>query len=443
MAIGKTGVSSTTVGGLLAQDLRIPHYQRPYSWEPATALQLLDDVHDAFTDPDRRDVPYVLGAVILHAEAGHDWFDVVDGQQRLLTLRLLLTLLEGSKAPWPAPTADNALTRVWSALARRVDALREDDRSPLTTFVRDKCQLIRVVTDDHDEAFRVFDSQNYRGKPLAPHDLLKAHHLREMRNESAAMKVAVVESWESVTDEELHRLFGTYLSRILRWSRGESALSFTAQDIGIFKGISARRRQPPSARYHMAAQAAIPLLAAWDNGPERFPDRDADRARFQLDAPLLAGRPFFEMVAFMLGELKALAREAFPDDLHTYGHYDMARLDASGSLAERPSRNRYRYVSELYLGALLYYTNKFGDEDFERARVDLFAWAYSLRATNLRVLARSVDIRARGAGDVPSAFRLMRDTDSGRPTQRVATSWSPYNDQHEVALVTLLKELAP
>ncbi|VTM47205.1 Uncharacterised protein [Klebsiella pneumoniae] len=42
--------------------------------------------------------------------------------------------------------------------------------------------------------FRVFDSQNYRGKPLAPHDLLKAHHLREMHDESAAMKVAVVEA---------------------------------------------------------------------------------------------------------------------------------------------------------------------------------------------------------------------------------------------------------
>ena len=40
------------------------------------------------------------------------------------------------------------------------------------------------MTDDVDEAFRVFDSQNYRGKALAPHDLLKAHHLREMREET-------------------------------------------------------------------------------------------------------------------------------------------------------------------------------------------------------------------------------------------------------------------
>lgn len=69
---------------------------------------------------------------------------------------------------------------------------------------------MRIVTDDIDEAFRVFDSQNYRGKPLAPHDLLKAHHLREMHDESAAMKVAVVEAWEAVNDEDLDRLFSTF-----------------------------------------------------------------------------------------------------------------------------------------------------------------------------------------------------------------------------------------
>lgn len=73
---------------------------------------------------------------------------------------------------------------------------------------------MRIVTDDIDEAFRVFDSQNYRGKPLAPHDLLKAHHLREMHDESAAMKVAVVEAWEAVNDEDLDRLFLLFIPDI-------------------------------------------------------------------------------------------------------------------------------------------------------------------------------------------------------------------------------------
>ena len=42
------GVREVTVDELLLEDLRIPPYQRPYSWEPATALQLLDDIRKAF-----------------------------------------------------------------------------------------------------------------------------------------------------------------------------------------------------------------------------------------------------------------------------------------------------------------------------------------------------------------------------------------------------------
>ncbi|HJW55294.1 MAG TPA: DUF262 domain-containing protein [Burkholderiaceae bacterium] len=235
MTIIESSVSAITVGNLLGENLRIPHYQRPYSWEPATALQLLDDIQEAMKDCERRDVPYVLGAVILH-DTGRS-LDVVDGQQRLLTLRMILLLSEDADDSRQLNHADNAIGRVRKALRRHIDALPKEHRDDLVQFIRENCELVRVVTDDVDEAFRVFDSQNYRGKPLAPHDLLKAHHLREMRDETAAMKAAVVETWESVKDAELDRLFSTYLYRIARWSRGESAPRFSIHDISMFKGI--------------------------------------------------------------------------------------------------------------------------------------------------------------------------------------------------------------
>ena len=431
MAIREGGVSAVRVGELLEQNLQIPDYQRPYSWAPATALQLLDDIRGVLKDPEYSDVPYVLGAVILHANGGQ--LDVVDGQQRLLTLRMILLRLEGASVFWSAGRADTPLTRVWNVLDRRIHDLSDDERRSLTPFIRQQCQLVRVVTDDADEAFRVFDSQNYRGKPLAPHDLLKAHHLREMRDETPAMKTAVVEIWESVKDEELDRLFSTYLYRIARWSMGESAPSFTTHDIGVFKGISPRGFLPPSARYHLAAQAAIPMLNTWGMSSSIVGERDAGRTRFQLDAPLLAERPFFEMVSFMLGELKQLRREAFPN-----GREDFASSDRE-SLEERPSRSRYRKVSELYLAALLYYTNRFAEEDIEVARERLFAWAYTLRVNLLRVQSQSIDNRGRGKGQAPSAFTLLRNASSGLAVHQLPSSSTPYNDGHEVRLVDLLK----
>lgn len=166
MAILKGGVIAISVGNLLCQKLRIPHYQRPYSWEPATALQLLDDIREAMEDSDLHNVPYVLGAVILHNTSQS--LDVVDGQQRLLTLHLILLLLTHAEESTQHADVDNPIGRVRLALRQRITALQEHQRDALSEFIRNRCELIRIETDDVDEAFRVFDSQNYRGKPLAP-----------------------------------------------------------------------------------------------------------------------------------------------------------------------------------------------------------------------------------------------------------------------------------
>lgn len=436
MAIREDGVSAVTVGELLAEDLQIPHYQRPFRWKPAMALQLLDDIKDALDDPERNDVPYVLGAVILHQNGNQ--LDIVDGQQRLLTLRMILATYDSGDDFTVSAGGDSPVSRVWEALRRRSDSASTEERSALLRLIRERCQFVRVVTDDVDEAFRVFDSQNYRGKPLAPHDLLKAHHLREMRNESAAMKSAVVETWESVKDADLDRLFSTYLYRIMRWSRGESAPGFTNDDVGLFKGISPNAAPFPSARYHLAAQTALPMFRAW-SASIGADDRDAGRSQFQLDAPILAGRSFFEMVTFQLSELRLLAREAFANDAGRFCIYDLEALANDKSLVERPSRSRYRYVSELYLAVLLYYTNKFGNADLNQARTQLFAWAYALRIELLRVQFRSVDNRARGTDSVWSAFGLLRDAASARAINELHTVPKPYQADHEIDLAAQFK----
>ena len=44
-------------------------------------------------------------------------------------------------------------------------------------FLLNKCEFATFTLDDVSEAFQFFDSQNARGKPLEPYDLLKAYHL--------------------------------------------------------------------------------------------------------------------------------------------------------------------------------------------------------------------------------------------------------------------------
>lgn len=420
MAILERDVGEIQVGDLLNLDLRIPNYQRPYRWEPSTALQLLDDILDA----ESKGAPYAIGAVILHANEGR--LDVVDGQQRLLTLKMLLAILDSNAGDSTKPVADTPTSRVRSALSRRIAHWGEIQRSKMRVFIREQCRFVRVVTDDIDEAFRVFDSQNYRGVPPEPHDLLKAHHLREMRDAPPTLEAAIVDAWEAVESVELADLFSTYLYRIARWSRGESAPDFTVHDIGLFTGLSPTGEHSPVARYHLAAQVTLPALNAWGASAAKE-DRNVRRSRFQLDAPLLAGRAFFERVAFLLEELKQLRKEAL----------ELKRL--SQGLKEKLTEERYRYVSELYVAALLYCTNKFGDEVDDDVRERLFAWAFALRVKLLRVQFRSIDNRGQ---EPQSAFALLRYASSAGELRRLPLSIEPADREgHEEELVRLLTEL--
>ena len=200
----------------------------------------------------------------------------------------------------------------------------------------------------------------------------------------------------------------------------------------MFKSIPPANSRSPSARYHLAAQAAIPMLTAWAWAPSEPADRDARRSRFQLDAAP-AGRAFFEMVTFMM---KQLRKDGFPESWESFASPNPE------TLVERPARSRYRYVSELYVAALLYYTNKFANEELGAVRERLFAWAYALRVTLLRVqIYRSIDILGRGDGDTISAFTLLRDAMSGDVVDQLPTSSKPYVDGHESTLAALLTQV--
>lgn len=67
----------------------------------------------------------------------------------------------------------------------------------------------------------------------------------------------------------------------------------------------------------------MPLLSAWAMS-STHDARNAGRSRFQLDAPIIAGRSFFEMVTFMLDELKILEKEVIDRGFKTLAHLKVA-----------------------------------------------------------------------------------------------------------------------
>lgn len=370
--------------GPAAAPLRIPDFQRPYSWSVQNARQLFTDIGCALEK--RPEQPYVMGTVILLMRAEQNHFEVVDGQQRLLTLHMLRTLLQGDGVS-RLEAGGTPIHLAYQELARLVRDL-EDTHSYLQ-FLDTQAQVLQIVTDDEDEAFQFFDSQNFRGKALRPHDLLKAYHLREMASSTTAEQRAVVEQWEAAEENDLDRLFGTYLSRIHWWSRNLPARAFSSDDLDLFKGVSMSTPRLPGTEYHRAAKAALPGMQEWAHpeADERT-SRDLRRARHQLDAPIVAGRSFFDFAAFTLEETRRLEELMYRPD---------TEAGAPGpDLGRFCNGTRFRFNRELYIAASLYYTNKYSEDGLRQARPRLFRWAYGLRLAFERLGWRSTDNYALG-----------------------------------------------
>ena len=83
--------TSKKVGELLKEgNLRIPSYQRPYKWNRKHIRNLFYDLRDAMEKKE-----YQVGSVIFHDNGGY--LDIVDGQQRLISISLFLHSLEKLK----------------------------------------------------------------------------------------------------------------------------------------------------------------------------------------------------------------------------------------------------------------------------------------------------------------------------------------------------------
>ena len=77
------------------RSLKIPEYQRPYKWERRHIRNLFNDVREAI---EKNKSEYRIGSVILHKKDDIN-IDIVDGQQRLISISLLMYCLDKNNLP--------------------------------------------------------------------------------------------------------------------------------------------------------------------------------------------------------------------------------------------------------------------------------------------------------------------------------------------------------
>ncbi|NSL71572.1 DUF262 domain-containing protein [Hyphomicrobium sulfonivorans] len=241
----------------------VPAFQRPYSWTTGEAGQLLEDILTAaglagragWEEPD-----YFLGTILLLDNADRGLpkererearlFEIIDGQQRLVTLAILLAVLrdlgterwrwgarnrldhlilaDGLVSPLhsgkfrielsardqeflenyiqvrgactvvpPEDTlaeAEERLLAVRDYFMREVSSLNEADRRSLADYLCGQCHFVVVLTRDIDRAHRLFTVLNERGRALQRNDILKVEILKGVPQQGME---AANEKWET------------------------------------------------------------------------------------------------------------------------------------------------------------------------------------------------------------------------------------------------------
>ena len=398
--------TSKKVGELLKKgNLRIPSYQRPYKWNRKHIRNLFYDLRDAMGKKE-----YQIGSVILHENDGY--LDIVDGQQRLISISLFLHLLDslenykganqllsaeefGELSCYHASENYNE----WENLTQLVG---ENQSKDICNFLLENCSVsvITMPQERLSEAFQLFDSQNNRGKSLEPHDLLKAYHLRKQDSEDER----IVEKWEQFVEDKdlsLKELFDKHLFRMRRWSRGETGLTnkrygsylrFTEDFIDDFKGVDLNQNFPYLELY-----------------------RHIENLPMSITMPIIDGSKFFEYIESAHETIKEhkdflneeLGFSDIPEGEEKNLVYPEGMLNIYNS-----SKGRYLKCHNIFLNICSLFADRFGKDELSKEIVEtLFIWSYYPRVKSKAIYDATVGKYAAGGSfrqkETQKLFQLL------------------------------------
>ena len=230
----------------------IPPYQRPYAWDTVQAGELLTDLREASNGSDLSNRVYFLGSVVLVKEPGNPLSRIVDGQQRLTTLTILLSVIrdltsdarqkiqrgkyikqaenrderrparlrlqlrqkdqpffevtiqtEGATLNLPPSNGlDDSQVRIVenaTYFRQELEEISETERDNLISFILTQCYIVFVEVPDDSAARRIFTVLNARGLELIPTDILKADLLERARERtSQQLETELSDRWEDI-----------------------------------------------------------------------------------------------------------------------------------------------------------------------------------------------------------------------------------------------------
>ncbi|MGX2972699.1 DUF262 domain-containing protein [Helicobacter sp. T3_23-1059] len=232
---GEIGCGTIVLEDLVRQNITIPEYQRPYIWDSERVKILLEDLSGFFESNQNKPDKYLLGSLILCN--GKDTLEVVDGQQRLVTLALILRVLDDgdsnkflSNSKFQHNQSKAHIKENYDFIKSWFESKDNDKREIFKANLTHSIEFIYVIARRLDDAFIFFDSANAKGKRLEAYDLIKAFHLHALEDYNAKSKDKkpndFAKEFELLAKENegetLKMLFNDILTPARQWLRDKS-----------------------------------------------------------------------------------------------------------------------------------------------------------------------------------------------------------------------------
>lgn len=203
----------------------IPIYQRNYAWSDDEARQMIKDIQEYYkTNNDKR---YYLGALTVKKRADNA-FEVIDGQQRLTTLFLILSVLNHSfKLNLSFEHRQNSSDEL-NIIKKQGELNGNSQISVIYNYLQkqsfsdnflsvllNNVQIIRTEIPENTDLNQYFERMNNRGEQLEQHEVIKAKLMSKLDVDDRAVFSAV---WNACLDmsryavssfsaDERHELF--------------------------------------------------------------------------------------------------------------------------------------------------------------------------------------------------------------------------------------------
>lgn len=356
--------------------LTIPPYQRPYVWDEKKVLQLLDDWKDFEENISSESCQrYYMGALIIHVDNNRHLLNIVDGQQRLTTIMLIDFIM--NKEDSALKKYQNLIDFTFSSHISRTNIVlnskfvKEELKNKYNTCIKNIFEHLKfsvVMTDNEDDAFTFFDSQNNRGIQPAAVDVMKAVHLRAIQNDDALRKKCA-EKWQEIQlishnifrnspEEYLDNLVDMALWRIRRW-KGNSFENDSSYDTAMDEFAEHPKKGNGNIVKLYAAQSICKIK--FETGLDNhilMPDNESDKVdklfQFDIRQPLYKGVSVFTYIetyheiAKLLFIYKSDAKEI----------NDMRNLFEKLYL----NTNSSKYMSDYFIIMMIAYYDKFGSK---------------------------------------------------------------------------------